>query len=397
MMEILQAVVYTTRYIFRNGNLDWYYIMAASIMALLLVSKKYKKYFKTLIVFFALLFIMECGSIILVDVIHTPKDFITSAGKMTLCFSIMLGTIEYFAKLDLKKFLYCAVAIHAIETVIAFVIKGDFLWRTNDITNKFYETRLQLIYLEPSELSMCAAILIILLVYLIEKESFHYLYLAAFGILTLDMYFSAGMGGILALGAAAGIVMLYKALEQVFTKRKIFLIGVLLGVSVATLFVIYGTDIPMAQRTRLILGGELFADDSTTWRLLLPMKSIGPLLQATKFAGVGLGTFNAKTTEPLLIAAYGNPNWFPNSFLYFVAEGGIVAIIILLAGIIYLGYRAFKSKSIGMLLLFVFIVVYQIPGGYFTNPLNWICYGIILSNHCSIHERNLDNGNSQED
>lgn len=391
-MEVLQAIVYTTRYVFRNGNLDWYYLLAVVMAVMLLFSKRYKKYVKPILIFTLLLLLMECGSIFLVDIIHAPGDMITYMGKLALCVILMFGTIEYFPKFRINKFLYCAITIHAIETIIALVSKSEFMWRTKDVINKFYETRLQLLYLEPSELSMCSALLMILLVYLIEQEGFHYLYIVGFGILSLDMYLSAGMGGILALGVAIGTVLLYKALEQAVTKKKFYLMGVLLCLGIGAIIFVYGTNFPIAQRTRLILGGELFADNSTTWRLLIPMRAIGPLLFVTKFAGVGFGNFNAETTWPILAQAYGTRNWFPNSFLYFIAEGGILAIIILILGICYLGYRTYRSKSIGKMLLFVFLVIYQIPGGYFTNPLNWICYGFLLSD---MQERTMLDGYTQ--
>ena len=95
--------------------------------------------------------------------------------------------------------------------------------------------------------------------------------------------------------------------------------------------------------------------------------------------GVGLGNFNTKYGIAQMMQCIGQPNRFPNSFLYFIAEGGILAVALVLIGTVYLGYHTLKSKKWSFILLFAFIVIYQIPGGYFSNPLNWICYGILLT------------------
>lgn len=121
----------------------------------------------------------------------------------------------------------------------------------------------------------------------------------------------------------------------------------------------------------------------------MPLKAIGPILCGTHFVGVGPGNFNAESTRRWMGALLGWDNWFPNSFLYFFAEGGVLAILSVLSGVFYLGKKTIISGKKSMLMLFSFIVIYQIPGGYFTNPLNWICYGVLLAGSMTVKENEL--------
>ena len=183
----------------------------------------------------------------------------------------------------------------------------------------------------------------------------------------------------MSLAGAIGIVLLYHAVREAFTKKNFWWLAAFAILGTLALLVIFLIDIPITMRVRLMLSGEVNADSSTTWRLIMALKAIGPILQHTHFFGVGPGNFNAVATRKWMGALLGWDNWFPNSFLYFFAEGGVLAVLSVFAGIIYLGKRVLLSGKKSMLLLFSFIVIYQIPGGYFTNPLNWLCYGVLLA------------------
>jgi hypothetical protein len=76
-------------------------------------------------------------------------------------------------------------------------------------------------------------------------------------------------------------------------------------------------------------------------------------------------------------SAFGIVEVIANSFMYFITEGGIFAIVYLIGFHIFLLKKINKENIMLKLPLLVFIVFYQIGGGYFTNPLNWIIYGVI--------------------
>lgn len=378
-MEVLQAIIYTTRFILKNGNLDWYYIVAVIGVMWLIRRKCINQYLRIYVLSAVLLITMVVGSYFFAGIKMSLLDAGFSCIKILLCISIMLWAKESFLLVDLKKFLYIAVGIHAVETIIALLSVNDLLWRTNDITNGFYETRLQLFYMEPSELSMCSALLMILIYYLFETRGFSYGYIPCGIILGADMYLSAGMCGILSLGFAIGIVAVYKVIYGAVMKRKYIGLLIYIGIVIVLVLGVYFIDLPMIQRARLILSGKFGADSSMMWRLQVPLQLIFPILKNTAYMGVGLGNFNSDAVRLFLGALFGWANWFPNSFLYFIAEGGCLALITTVIGVGYLGFKTIKSHCISIMLLFCFIMIYQIPGGYFTNPLNWICYGIILS------------------
>ena len=77
---------------------------------------------------------------------------------------------------------------------------------------------------------------------------------------------------------------------------------------------------------------------------------------------------------------------FANSFLYFIAEAGILGVFYIVFIINYCIKNIRKNKYLGQddctelkqgLLIYVFIS--QIAGGYFTDPFIWCLYGIICA------------------
>ena len=320
-MELIQAIVFTTRYIFKTGNLDLYYFFAIAIAIYMFAHGIWKKYWKRFLFLTSLLLCMSIGSLLFAGMQHDIIKMVVFICKMMLCFVLMFAVIEYFEKINVKKILFMIVGIHAIETIIALFYRSELLWRLNDTVNGFSETRLELLYIEPSELSMCVAVLIILIGYLIEKDGFDKWYLPCLIVLGIDLILSAGIGGILGLFGAIGLTLCYKAVEIAIVDKKWYGIAFVVILALIAVGIIYGTDFPIAQRVRLILGGEHGADQSMFWRLTVPLEAIGPLILSTNYMGVGLGNFNTKYGIAQMMQCIGQPNRFPNSFLYFIAEG----------------------------------------------------------------------------
>ena len=74
-----------------------------------------------------------------------------------------------------------------------------------------------------------------------------------------------------------------------------------------------------------------------------------------------------------------------NSYVYYMTETGIFRSLDFRRLYLNPFLSVRKGKSAVKWGLFVFIVVFQFMGGYLTNGLNWVAYGIILSN---FNERN---------
>ena len=102
-------------------------------------------------------------------------------------------------------------------------------------------------------------------------------------------------------------------------------------------------------------------------------------MDRTHYLGVGLGNMSSEKTG-LILDMFGIGTRFSNSFLYLIGEMGIVGLVLILT-ITIICIKSIKKdgytlEKIGLL---VFITLFQIAGGYFTDPFIWIVYGLILS------------------
>lgn len=388
-MEIVQAILFTTRMIFQNGNLDLYYMLALVLAVVMIKRGDYRQHLKAFIGVIVYFIIMALTSIFFSGMQYDWKNPTVFISKIALCMILMLAVSDYFPKVRLKSFIYFVSIIYLIQTIIALIYMKAPFWRLHDTTNTLFSNRLQLLYIEPSELSMSVAFMIILIAYAIERDGFDKWYLPCGVILLGDMYLSAGLGGILSLAAAAGVGILYYGIRLIIQKRCYYMILLFVLIAIVILMFYQFSDFYVFQRVKLILNGDFFADSSAAWRITIPLIVIGPYLTCTHYMGFGLGNFNTEWTLDYILNHFGIREYFPNSFLNFAATGGILAIAAMVVGIICLGVLAFKSKKASIIALFVFIIIYQIPGGYFTNPLNWVCYGIILA--ASIKESAIQN------
>jgi hypothetical protein len=104
------------------------------------------------------------------------------------------------------------------------------------------------------------------------------------------------------------------------------------------------------------------------------------MLRKTSGLGIGFGNLNTDLTRSIY-SVYGLVDVISNSFMYFIGEGGIISIITLFFLLFFLLKRIKKEEGILEYGLLIFIVIYQVAGGYYTNPVNWIVYGIICNNY----------------
>ena len=150
--------------------------------------------------------------------------------------------------------------------------------------------------------------------------------------------------------------------------------GLIMGFTIITiLFVVTKSSIYM--RTVDTLNGK---DSSNSYRVNVTQKFTTTAVINTNGIGVGLGNLNTDSTRKVFKAT-GMTAVVAASYPYFIAEGGIFAIVyvVLLLTLFAINVGLKKDMLLANLLLFSFL--YQIYGGYFTNPVNWIVYGLILS------------------
>lgn len=123
-------------------------------------------------------------------------------------------------------------------------------------------------------------------------------------------------------------------------------------------------------RIKSVLAGT---DYILVTKLLHPLRMMGSLSK-TNFLGVGYGNVNTSYATDILDAGMA----YPNFFLRIVAEGVVYGILLVLTIIIGLVYTAFKYGSIVDKSLCIYILIYQFVGGYFTDPTNFLIYGLII-------------------
>ena len=357
------------------GNLDPFYITAP---AYFYQNYNNKKKIKKL-----LIFIIPIVSLGIIQYIFN-KDLnilkmIINISKIIICIISMLYVIDNYKKIDILKITKITSILFAISIPLSIIFyKSNILWRHNDIHNKYNLSRLNLFYLEPSELGFHLSILIIILMgYLLISNKIREKIVLISLIITncIVLYMAKPLGAIVIVTFSIFVMLL---LDLVYrpTKLKFKLYGVFLTVFLCIALVLIYQKSPIIMRIYDTINGT---DSSNSYR-------IGVTLDVFKqsfidYRGLGCGFGNLNTNS--FISNYGDLGLVvvvTNSFFYFAIETGIVGIIALLVFIIYMLKRCINKKSLINWGLFIFLILYQIFAGHFTSGLYWILYGFIISN-----------------
>ena len=299
--------------------------------------------------------------------------------KVCLCILIMMYVKEHANKIDIYKTAKITSVIIAIFTTIACILKNsDILWRFNDIVNKYTTTRLQLFYLEPSELGFHVAILIIVLIshyntLQSKKEKIINLLFIITNIITL--YLARPFGAIIILVGSICIMTIVNLIKN-FKIEKLILYILIAIVCLMTVVLMYLNEAPIIMRVIDTINGT---DSSNGYRIDLSIEVMNKSLKDYKYIGCGFGNLNSHNFR-VKYGYLGIAEVLANSYIYYIIEGGIFSIITLAILICYLIKHTFKQYSVLKLGLLVFLIAYQIFGGHFTSGLTWALYGLIASN-----------------
>lgn len=303
--------------------------------------------------------------------------------KLGICFSILLFFRDKRPKVNLNTVLVIFSSFLFIQLIIALTVgKNSFLWRFNDGVNLYNLTRLQLFFLEPSELGYHISIIVIIDVakVLIRRKITVSDVVIVF-INLLSLYFAKPMGSILFLAVSLFIMTFYYIVTKTKFKKSTIIIAL---IALVTLLLIILLTSKSGVVLRLIdtLTGK---DGSNNYRIGVSLKVLRQSLTDYNLLGGGLGMINT----PSFIESYnylGLTTVVVNSYLYFFIETGIVGILLVSLLIYKLIKSTISKKSVLRLGLLVFIVGYQFTGSHFTSGLNWMIYGFILS---TVNENNL--------
>lgn len=357
-----------------GGNIDPFYIFAP--LEIIYSIKNKKITFKYIMLFIPIIVFAIIQMIFIKNIIISK--LIINVLKILVCILILLFVRRNIYKINLCKICKITTVFMGIFVIISLILNDSgILWRFNDFINKYTTTRLQLFYLEPSELGFHSAIiLIVLITCLLFTDAFkEKVKLLAYILINLIViYLARPFGAIVILAGTIAMILILDLIKH-FNKRKLLICILCIIVAIGVIITLYLIDSPIMMRIIDTINGT---DSSNIYRVNLSIDILNRSLPDYNYLGCGFGNLNSHNFR-IQYADMGIAEVLANSFIYYIIEGGIFSIITLLILIACLIKYATKDWSILKIGLLTFVILYQIFGGHFTSGLTWALYGIILS------------------
>lgn len=382
-MEILIAILYCFHQVFGNipfgskilnSNLDFFYILG--VIGVIFVIFKRKEDISRLILYSFPIVVYGIFQCLIFNNLNSSK-LIVNIFKITICISLMILVSRKSSDFKIEKFVDYVCRFYIIFTPIAFILSSNtYFWRLNDTVNKYNTIRLNLFYIEPSELGFHLSIIIIILIYLIIKEKvikIRVKYLVYMMDCFILLSLAKAYGSSVILLASIMIISFGIILAKMKYKNILVGYGLIFLFSLVIIFSVV-TKSSMYMRTVDTLNGT---DSSNRYRVGVTQAFTSTALNSTNGIGIGLGNLNTDETKNIFKST-GMTDVVAASFPYFIAEGGIFAALYIVMLMLLILKKVIVSKNMMISILFLFLFLYQIYGGYFTNPVNWILYGLIL-------------------
>lgn len=370
------AIIISLAYYFKqiiSANLDLFYLIVLYIIIKDIVKYKGIIFVKSFSIMW-LIILYATLQIILIKDIYFIK-LVVNVMKIWIGFYIFLYVKDNISKIPFRKIVDYSACLYIISIPLCFILVNTILWRHNDTGNIYSKIRLQLFYYEPSVLAYQLTIIVIFATcYLFNTKNYkekrkYIIFIIAISIL---IYFSKSLTGILSI--LISYIFMYIAYACQNKSLKIWILNVMLIIfSMIFLVIFFKSNSQISLRVIDVINGN---DSSFSYRMFSGFNVMTNALSNTNLLGVGFGNLNTQKIA-MSYGSYGLIGVISNSFMYFIAEGGICATGYLILLIGYLIKNAYKSKSIIKIGLLVFIISTQIPGGYFTDPMNFIIYGVI--------------------
>lgn len=375
----LFALIVAFSDILGNGNLNLLYFWGVWIVLCMMSKKAYWK--NTLLLFLPFL-ILPISFLLAHQGMLSIEKALFYTIKIFICISIFTYFKINYKRIDITSVIHYLSIIFGILLFVSIITFGnELLWRSNDSFNDFSKVRLEFFYSEPSVLGLISGLMIVLIFHQIMTKNAvkTWLFPAFIFGCTLVLTFSISAMGYVVLAIAVYFLsnLNLKRIKKVKPFILVLIIVGLLGIA-SVLF----TNNAISRRIMAIIGGQ---DGSFNFRYTAAYNSLLKILENTNGWGLGLGNMNTVVGLQHLLTT-GIDYKFANSFMYFVAENGFLGLVYILL----LLFMCFKGVLISKkgnneffklkMMLFVFVFVSQIAGGYFTDPTLWCVYGIICSN-----------------
>ena len=359
------------------GNLDFWYLLGPLY---LWKNRKNRSKIKILIYILSVFFFFGVIQIIIRPEINIFKLVIMLA-KISVCILVMLYVMDNTDKINILSIAKIVSIMFAITLPIALIFRNsEVFWIIDDPNNAFSPNRLQFVYFEPSELGFRLVILLVILIgfFLVSDCRREKVFLGILIIINLIIFYFAKSMGTIGIGfLAISVMLLYDWIKHnTRIKTVVYTSGCVLLVIVAVVLVVTENDLYL----RIVSTFQGY-DSSTNYRIGRAYQILGESF--LQYNGIGCGFGNVNTES--FLSQWNLKVVIVNSFVYYMVETGIFGVITLTAFISLLLYRCVKGKSAIKWGLFVFVIIFQFMGSHFTSGLNWVAYGIILSN---FNERN---------
>ncbi len=356
------------------GNLDPFFFMG--ILEFFERIKKKKITANLVIIIMPLIFHAILQFLVSKEIV--VSKLVINVAKIVICILTMLYAKEHIDKIDIYKTAKISTAFMGIFLIISLILRDNaILWRFNDVVNKYNTTRLQFTYLEPSELGFHTSILIIILLsyfFTIKERKEKLINVLCIITNLLVLYFARPFGSIVILAGTIGAMLLWNLIKR-FTKKKLISYFCLLIASVIVVIIMYLNNSSIIMRAIDTINGK---DSSNSYRVDLSLEILATSFEDYNYIGCGFGNLNTHNFR-VEHSGSGIAEVLANSFIYFIIEGGVFAVVFLIVLIAYLTKHTFKEYSLAKVGLLVFLVAYQIFGGHFTSGLTWALYGVIAS------------------
>lgn len=356
-----------------GGNLDPTYLLGLYYIKDILKQQKKRKEF--LICLSPILFIVLFQLISLTPT-NVPK-FIVTFIKLVLCVLILLFVKNYSKKINLYHFSIAYTVVAGVFTIISLLARNTIMWRYNDYVNSFDLTRLQLFYLEPSELGFHISIIILILLCLFLSDKYKKYKYKILGMILANvfiLYLSKALGATVILFGTVTLLLIY-AVATSPNKKNIAALIIFAIISIGAIVALVANDSSLVERISSVASGT---DGSVNYRLNVSFDVLGRSMSDYGPFGVGLGNVN---TDAFIsrYANFGLDQMIVNSFVYFWVETGAIGFIFWMVFMLYLFYRCADKRDKLAFALLLFVFLYQFVGGHYTSGLSWIVYGYVLS------------------
>ena len=368
--EFVMAILYTFRFSLKmlvgnDGNYDLVYLLAI-YAALYIFINQSRRFFINLgwAVLFCIIWWSTCiGGPIAVSSIKSAV-YIT---KMMVCIYLFVFVRDRIVCFDLQSFISYSAIFLSIQTVCALLQRNsELFWRIS-------ENRMELLFLEPSELGVFVGVLILLQLFLIKENKTLKNNIANMVSLCAVLILSNSLSGILYTVFTCAIYLIFDKESNEKGKRKKNLFFLFLAIVGITLML--SSDNYISKRFFDALNGT---DSSFNTRSNFPMQTVNSYFARYGFWGFGFGNMN--TISGMRFFGLRASNYvICASYFLFAIEGGIIAVIIEAVFTFRLLIVCLKSESAFHLAMFVFLFFYMYLGGYATNPVVWILYAIMYT------------------